>query len=328
MKASKSIRHMVGTFYLLLHLFCGVTVAAAADTAWPTKPITLVCGYSAGGSSDLGCRYLASALEKQLGVPVVVENRPGGGSWVAWNRFLHNTPADGYTFTLVNLGIVFGHYDAQNPRKETLDDFELLANQAIDYQVIAIHPDETRFSDYKSLLEYAKEHELLVGASATNINSGEASIAEMLKKVHGCKITVVPSGGASEVNTMFISKNVDFLIANVGDVTLNPENYKVIVIFSDKRDPQLADVPTEKELGLGEYTAFSARGYAYMKGVAPEIVEKMTQALIAAIQDPIHLENMKKAGINVELHSGAEYRTLFEGQLKQRAKVWGVDLNQ
>ena len=197
--------------------------AAFAETKWPEKPITLVCGYSAGGSSDLGCRYLATALEKQLGVPVMVENRPGGGSWVAWNRVLHNTPKDGYTFTLVNLSTVFGHYDKKNPRKETINDFELLANQAIDYQVVAIRPNETRFHDYKSLIEYAKDHELLVAAASTGIRSGEASIAKYMEKYHGAKVKVVPVGGAGDANTMFIAGNVDFLIANVGDVTMNAE---------------------------------------------------------------------------------------------------------
>lgn len=234
-------------------LFCSAVVA---ETNWPTKPITLVCGYSAGGSSDLGCRYLAAALEKQLGVPVVVENRPGSGSWVAWNRFLHNTPTDGNTFALVNLSAVFGHYDDKTPRKETIDDFELLANQAIDYQVIAIRPDEKRFTDYKSFLEYAKNNELLTAASSTGITSGEASVARMLEKFHGAKVSVVPVGGAGDANTMFISGNIDFLIGNVGDVTLNPENYKVIVLFANERDEQLPDVPTEKELGLGDYVSF------------------------------------------------------------------------
>ena len=304
----------------LMSLFAGVLVAAD----WPTKPITLVCGYSAGGSSDLGCRYLAAALEKQLGVPVVVENRPGSGSWVAWNRFLHNTPADGYTFCLVNLSAIFGHYDDANPRKETIDDFELLANQAIDYQVIAIRPDETRFTDYASLLEYAKTNELLTTAASTGMTSGEASVAKMLEKVHGAKIAVVPVGGSSDSNTMFISGNVDFLIANVGDVTLNPENYKVIVVYANNRVSQLPDVPTEKELGLGDYTSFSARGYAYMKGVDPEIVAKMTEALKAAITDEECVANMNKMGVNVELYAGQEYKDLLESQLDQRCEIWGV----
>lgn len=300
---------------------CGT--AWAAEGKWPTKPVTLICGYSAGGSSDLGCRYLGKALEKQLGVPVIVENKPGGGSWVAWNSVLHNTPADGYTFTLVNLSAMYGHYDVKNPRKETIDSFELMANQAIDYQVIAIRPDEKRFTDYKSLIEYAKTHELLVGAASVGITSGEASVAKMLEKRYGCKLSVVPTGGASEVNTMFISKNTDFLIANVGDVTLNPENYKVVVCYADERSKLLPNVPTEKELG-GTFVSFSARGYAYMKGVDPEIVKKMTTALAAAIEDKECLANMNKMGVEVKLYTGDAYKKLLRSQLEQRCSDWGV----
>jgi tripartite-type tricarboxylate transporter receptor subunit TctC len=309
--------------FAFLSVFCCCSFAAA-KTKWPEKPITLICGYSAGGSSDLGCRYTATALEKQLGVPVVVENRPGSGSWVAWNRFLHNTPADGYTFALVNLSAVFGHYDDKTPRKETIDDFELLANQAIDYQVIAIRPDEKRFTDYKSLLEYAKNNELLTAAASTGITSGEATVAKMLQKVHGAKVSVVPVGGSGDANTMFISGNIDFLIANVGDVTLNPENYKVIVIYADKRDAKLPDTPTEKELGLGNYVSFSARGYAYMKGVNPEIVQKMQNALSAAIEDSECRANMDKMGVNVELYTGEAYKKLLTDQLDWRCRIWDV----
>ena len=59
------------------------STASQSDGSWPSKPITLLCGYSAGGSSDLGCRYLAEALKNDLGVPVIVENVPGSGSWLA-----------------------------------------------------------------------------------------------------------------------------------------------------------------------------------------------------------------------------------------------------
>lgn len=63
------------------------------SSEWPSKAITLLCGYSAGGSSDLGCRYLAEALQTELGVPVIVENVPGSGSWLCWNQLLHTTAA-------------------------------------------------------------------------------------------------------------------------------------------------------------------------------------------------------------------------------------------
>jgi len=303
------------------------SAAAEVKTSdWPSKPVTLMVGYSAGGSSDLGARFLAKALEKQLGQPIVVENKPGSGSWVAWNQLLHNTPKDGYTFALTNLSVLFGAYDEKNPRKETLDDFDMMANQAIDYQVIAIRSDEKRFSDYKSLVEYSKKNDLLVAAASTGITSGEASVAKMMEKEFGSKITIVPVGGSKDAETMFVSKNTDILFGNIGDTTVGHNNgsFKVIVVFGEERSSMLSDVPTAKETGYGDYVSFSARGYSYAKGVDPAIVKKMTDALAKAIEDPECVANMNKMGVEVKLYTGENYKNLLAKQLDQRLAFWNV----
>ncbi len=329
-KLRLSVRSLFASLFVLSAFCVSCTASFAADSGavdWPKKPVVMLVGYSAGGSSDLGARFLARALEKQLGQPVVVENKPGSGSWVAWNQLLYNTPKDGYTFALTNLSVLFGAYDSVNPRKETIDDFELLVNQAIDYQVIAIHKDETRFTDYASLIEYAKKNDLLVAAASTGITSGESSIAKMMEKELGCKMIVVPVEGSKEAETMFISKNTDILFGNVGDTTIghNDGSFKVIVVFAKERSDMLSDVPTAIELGLGNYVSFSARGYSYPKGVDPAIVAKMTDALAKAVEDPDHLKAMADMGVDVELIRGADYRQLLEDQLDMRLEIWGVE---
>lgn len=291
---------------------------------WPAKPITLLCGYSAGGSSDLGCRFTATALEKQLGQPVIVENMPGASSWIAWNHLLKNVPKDGYTFALVNVGILFGAYDETNPRVETIDDFELLANQAIDGQLIAIRNDETRFTDYKSMVEYAKEHELITNTNSITINSGPSTMAKHLEKDLGCKIKLVPLDSAKDGETMFLSKDIDILLSNVGDVKIahNEGKYKVIILYADERSQMIPDVPTEKELGLGDYVSFSARGYAYAKGVDEKIVKKMTEALKNAINDPECIESMNNIGVEVKVYTGEQYVKVLGEQLESRKRLW------
>jgi tripartite-type tricarboxylate transporter receptor subunit TctC len=305
---------------------CVAPSAAFAAADWPAKPVTLLVGYSAGGSSDLGARFLAQSLEKYLGQPIVVENRPGSASWIAWNQLLHNTPKDGYTFALTNLSMVYGAYDQTNPRKETIDDFELLANQAIDYQVVAIRKDETRFSDYATLIEYTKKNDVLVAAPSSGIMSGEASIGKMMEKDFGSKIIIVPVEGSKDAETMFISKNTDVLFGNVGDSAIGHKNgdFKVIVVFAEERSKMLPDVPTAKELGLGDYVSFSARGYSYARGVDPAIAAKMRDALAKAIDDPEHIKRMNEMGAEVKLYVGDEYRSVLEGQLDSRLEIWGI----
>lgn len=299
--------------------------STSSGTEWPTKPITLLCGYSAGGSSDLGSRYLAEALKKELGVPVIVENIPGSGSWLAWNQLLQNTEPDGNTFALVNLSALYGHYDETNPRENTIDDFELLANHVIDYQVLAIRNDETRFTDYASLVEYAKNNPLILASATSNITSGDATVAKHLEKTHGSKLTVVPVDGASDATTMFLAGETDILSANVGDVMDAQENgYHPIVIFAPERSEYIPDIPTSAETGVDDYVSFSARGYAYMKGVDPAIVEKMIAAMETAFNDPDYQKNMAAMGAQLELYTGAEYYNLLMDQLDSRLEIWGV----
>ena len=302
--------------------------AGALKTAagWPDKPITLLCGYSAGGSSDLGCRYLASALEKQLGVPVIVENAPGSGSTVAWMRLLNNTEPDGNTFALVNLSIVYGAYDETNPREYTIDSFDLLANHVIDYQCVAIRSDDDRFSDYQSLIDYGKEKQLICACATTTLTSGDATVAKMMEKEYGCNITIIPVEGAGDAETMFLAGEVDFLIGNVGDMMEAEENgYKVVVVYGDERSKYLPDVPTEIELGMGDYVSFSARGYAYMPGVDEDKKEVMMTALANAFEDEEYQKNMAAMGAELKLYTGQEYYDLLMDQLDQRLEIWNVE---
>ena len=83
---------------LVAAMLCGTV--ALAD--YPDKPITLYCGYSAGGSSDLLCRILAAKLQEKIGQTIVVEDKTGGGGWVLWTEMIKNVAPDGYTFCLIN----------------------------------------------------------------------------------------------------------------------------------------------------------------------------------------------------------------------------------
>lgn len=305
----------------------GTTNQSTSESSddWPNKPITLLVGYSAGGSSDLGARYLSSALEKELGQPVIVENVPGSGSWLAWNQLLNSSENDGYTFALVNLNAMYGHYDEANPREATIDDFELLANHVIDYQVVAIRSNETRFTDFTSLVEYSKTTPIIVAASSTGIVSGDASVAKMMEMDYGSQITIIPVDGSSDAEAMFLAGETDVLFGNVGDVMEASDNgYKVVVCFSEERSKYLPDVPTAGELGLGEYVSFSARGYAYMKGVDEEIVAKMTQALEIAYNDDEYQTNMSNMGAELVLVTDEDYYNLLIDQLDRRLNYWGV----
>ena len=293
---------------------------------WPEHAITIIIGFSAGSGTDLGARYMASALEKVLGVSVVVENNAGSGSWIAWNQVMYNSGTDGYTVGLINHNFPMGVYNTAAIRKETLDDVQLLVNQVLDSNVLAIRSNENRFTDVASFIDYSKENDVMIAVQTVGITDGDATCAEWFRNTYGSKIITVPVDSAAEGLNMFKAGDVDVFFGNVGDVYVahNEGEMKAVCQFSEKRSEFLPDVPTITEAGFDEYIGFSARGYFYPQGVDPAIVEKMQDAMMLAMEDPDYQENMTKLGLGLMPMKGDDFYNLLASQLENRKKVWNI----
>lgn len=312
---------------LCLAVACSALFAAGACAAgFPERPVTIVVGFTAGSGTDLGARYLAQALEKELGVSVLIENVPGSGSWRAWNQVIYNSEPDGYTVGLVNHNFAMGHYNDKAPRKETLDDIKLLANQVVDPNTLAIRPDEKRFSDLASFIEYAKNNEIMITVQTIGITDGDSTCAEWFNKNYGTKIVQVPVNSAAEGRNMFLAGDVDVFFATVGDsyISHNDGSMKVICQFSKERSELLPDVPTMGELGFEPYVGFSVRGYFYPTTVPADVVEKMQNALMAAMENPEYKANVLKMGLTPMPLRGDDCKELLGSQLESRKVIWNV----
>ncbi len=296
--------------------------ASAAD--WPTKPITLLCGYSAGGSSDLQCRYLASALEKELGVPVVVQNMPGSTSWICWNYLASSAP-DGYTFALINDSIVAGQYSKETPRDKNQDDFELLACHVIDPFALCIHTKEDRFNDFASFVKYAKENHLIMASNGMVSLTTFSTFFQLMKDHFGIDISVVPVNSVKESETMFQSGDIDLFLAALGDCTngLKKGDYKLITVFSDKAPSDFPEAPLFRDISDVALNISTCRGYAFPLGVDKDIVAKMSAALEKVIKSE---ELMKQLhGMNVDTYylNGADFKKRIVDEIDMRRKIAG-----
>ncbi len=302
------------------------STAAKSDGSFPSETITLVCPFSAGGGTDIGARNLAQALSKVMGVNVVVENQTGSGGWVAWTDLIQGDYKDGYTIGLINHNYAVGELDPDNPRKFNLDDVQLLTDQAIDYNVMAIRSDDTRFADIDSFIEYAKSNPVLVSAQSTGITDGDSTTAEWFNKTFGTQITVVPVDGASDSRGMFLSGDTDVFFASISDVMSSYQSgeMKIACIFSDERSDFIPDVPTVKEATGEDFVAFAARGYFYPNGVPQDIVETTTDALLKAMEDPDYIQNMAALGLQLDNTSGEAFKELLESQVETRKAIWNV----
>ena len=299
------------------------TQATQKALDFPTKNIELWCASAAGSTADMGCRAVAQKLEEILGVNVVVQNKSGSGNWTCYIEYLNSVPRDGYTIVQTTTNILFGEYREDNPVDKNLDDFILMVNQQYDPYGVAIRKDETRFTDYNSLIEYAKTNELLVAVNNVSITSGEPTAVKHMIKEFGCKMTLVPADSTSNEKAMLYAGDVDVFVNNVSSI-VGDDQMKPLVVYDSKRSEYLPDVPTAKELGDDFALSFS-RGYGYAAGVDQEIVDFMTEALKKAISDPDVLAQMDKIGAPTNMLYGQEYYDLLLGDLDVRLDIWGVE---
>ena len=288
-----------------------LATSAWADT-YPERPISTLIAFGAGGNTDVGARILFPAVERELGVPLNIINRPGGGGWVGWTQLL-NAPNDGYTLGYINTpNLITGYLDPQYQRDIDLDDFDLIANHVTDYGVISINKDETRFSTMDELVNYAQSH--MLTASTTGAN-GDDHIA-MLKMNHHYDTQFVPvhTTGTAEQRAAILGGHVDVNFSNVGDTNIAHRNgdLKIMAVMAPERSAFLPDVPTLEELGYPGVVSWSARGIAAPKGIDPIQLEQLQEAFIKGMQDPEHLAKMEEMGLMVDIRTGDAYREMLE----------------
>lgn len=280
---------------------------AASEAKFPSEPINLIVSYSPGGGTDTSARILQPFLEKELGVPVNVLNKPGGGGWVGWAE-LAAAKADGYTIGYINApNILTGYLNPSANRKENLDSFQFLANQVSNPEIIAIRTDETRFTNIQELMEYAKTNE--VTTTGTGVAGDDHVAALRLNKNFGTKFTAVQFPGTAESRTAVLGGHVDVLFASVDEVYSLHQNkeLKVIAVMEKERSKFLPDVPTLEEGGFPNVYSSSTRGIAAPVGVDPAKIEVLSKALENAIQNQEQVAKMEEMAIAIKYLNGPDY---------------------
>jgi tripartite-type tricarboxylate transporter receptor subunit TctC len=303
-------RFLAVLFLLFLVFGYPVLQAAADDLNWPTKSITMLVPWSAGGGSDLCVRTLMPFVEKELGVRITVVNQTGANGWIAWTELAKSKP-DGYTMSQLNIPAFYsGYLDPQQKRKENLDSFLPIANQISDWGTMVIKKGDPRFSSAKELIEYAKENELLAGDAGKGSN--KHLVTENIKKhFNGIKLTAVHQKGWNDNYAALLGGHIDVGWGSVGE-TLQAYidgEVDILCVFAPSRSPALPEVPTFKELELGAINSPSDRGFMLPAGVDKAIYEKICNAFEKAINNPEHVEKMKQLGMIVNYIGGSDYIT-------------------
>ena len=315
---------------LALSLALGLAAVYAASAAekpkdYPTRPLTIMVGFGAGGSSDVGVRILAEALKKVIGQPVLVENKPGAGSQVMLTDFKNNAKPDGYTLALINIPqiqtIVF---DPTRKAAFAIADLQPVANHVQDPGAILVR-QESPFKTLEDFLSAARANPGQVKVSTTGIGSDDHLAVLDLTRKANVRFNIVHLQDTPTALKNALGGHIDVDFDNVGGFlpTAKSGQARILAVFDEKRFPELPEVPTMREKGI-DLVSSSTRGYVFPAGTPMEIVRYMSESIKKAMDDPDHAKRMKESGLTLKFMAIEEYGKFIESQNELAKQLIGM----
>ena len=305
------------TIKVLALAFAMVVANAAFADTWPSRPIKFIVGFGPGGANDLVARAVAEAVGKQLGQPIIVENKPGAGSVVGGDYVAKSAP-DGYTFYAGAAGGVVTIPMLRNNMPYKPEDLVPVGMMAVSPSIIVVNSDSP-ILNFKDLIKKAKENPGLTFATAGS-GSTPHFVAEMLKLyAGGGNYEIIPYKSGSEGVFSVVSKQVD--ATSEASVVVLPqiEGNKLRPIAStwNKRITRLPNVPTTKELGYPNIFIGHWSGIFAPKGTPNEIIQKMNTAIQAALDTNALKARLIPQGIEPSLGSQADFIKFLSEERKR-----------
>jgi tripartite-type tricarboxylate transporter receptor subunit TctC len=316
----------------ILTAVAGLAFAASASAqSYPTKPIRLIIPFPPGGTTDLVGRVVADRLGRELGQPVIVENRGGGGGSIGATLMAKADP-DGYT-----LGIATVSTHAVNPAcnpdlpYDPIKDFVPITNLARTPNVLAVNP-KFPAQNYKEFLAYVKKNPGKFGYAT----SGTCGIAHMLgeqfKSATGTFIIHVPYRGSGPALNDVLGGQVDMLFDNLPSSLphIQAGKLRAIAVSWPKRLEALPNVPTFGELGLQQVNGPAWYGLVAPAKTPDDIIRKIHAAAVKVLALPEVKEKIRASGSETVGNTSAEYGAEIKTELHKMqdvVKKQGIKVN-
>ena len=288
---------------------------AQGAAGFPSKPITLICPWPAGGPTDVVMRGMAEGAGKVLGQPVVVDNKAGASGTLGPASMAATAKPDGYTIsqmpiTTVRLPMM------QKTSFETLKDFTYIVH-VTGYVFGVTSRGDGPYKTWADVIAFAKDNPGKLTYGHTGAGSSLHIGMEQMAAHSGVKLTQVPFKGEAEAFSALIGGHVDLMAAGTGrQDMIDAGKIHVLNIWTDKRSKRLPNVPSIRELGY-PFVFDSPWGFAGPKGIDPAIVKILHDAFKASIEDPGVLATMEKYEMLPSYKGTADYLRFVSEQLTQ-----------
>ena len=301
-----------------------VAVAAIASLAlltirdvraddYPSRPITLIVPWPAGGPTDATMRAMAEVAAKHIGQPFVIENKGGGSGTVGPASMAATAKPDGYT--IAQMPITIYRLPLMQSTTWKADDFSYIIHLT-GYVFAMFANADTPFKKWQDVVDYAKKHPGKVTYGSTGSGGSLHLGTEMIAEKAGIKLTHVPFKGAAEVNAAVAGGHV--MLGSSG-TSIRPlvdaGKARFLNVWTAKRVSFLPDIPTLQELGY-PYVIDSPWGLAGPKGMDPKIVAKIHDAFKKALEDPSVIASLAKYDMTPNYKSTEDYKAAVKEQIK------------
>jgi tripartite-type tricarboxylate transporter receptor subunit TctC len=296
------------------------TASLGTHAQYPNKPIKLIVPLAAGGTGDTLSRTVGEEMSKELGQPVVIENKPGAGGLVG-TELAAASPADGYTLLSVSPSHVIN--PALHAGKKTYDplSFETITVMANTHQVVAAHPS-VPVKDLKELIAYAKANPGKLNYGSAGTGSATHLNMALFLNMAGLDVVHVPYKGSTQARQDALAGQVQLVMD--GLLPLQPlikdGRLKALGITSSKRAQSNPEIPTIGELVPG-YASDTWYGILAPAGTPKDVLAKLNAAAVKALSSPAVRDRLNKLGAEPVGNSPEAFRRMLEAEQKTWARV-------
>jgi tripartite-type tricarboxylate transporter receptor subunit TctC len=296
------------------------TFAAAAD--YPTRPVTLVVPFPAGGSSDMIGRVLAQKLQEKLGGTFIVENKPGATGSIG-AAYVKNAPADGNTLLVSSLApFAVNPFLQKSLPYDPAKDFDLLSVLVQAPNVLVANPS-VKASTVADVVALLKQKPGEVSFASSGAGSSDHLTAELFWQETGTQGLHVPYKGGAPAIQDLIGGQVQFSFQNLNAVIKQIEagKLKAIAITSAKRSPLLPNVPTLTEAGIRNADVYSWQAVAGPKGLPADVKKKLSDAIVAGMNDPEAKKKLTDLGFEIVANTPEQFAQFQAQELARWKRV-------
>jgi tripartite-type tricarboxylate transporter receptor subunit TctC len=280
-------------------------VLAAQAQPFPSRTITLICPWPAGGSTDIHLRKFAEIAQKHLGQPVVVENKPGGSGTLGPSQMAATARPDGYTLSQFPISLLRVPH-MQKAQWDPLKDFTYVIGLT-GYTFGIVVRNDAPFKTLQDLIDWARANPGKLAYGSTGNGTTPHLNMEMIAQTSGVQFLHVPFKGNADSTQALMGGH----IMAQSDATgwgrhVDAGTFRLLVTFGENRTKRWSHAPTAKELGLG-IVSNSPYGIVGPRGMDPKVVKLLHDAFKKTLDDPEHLKVLEQFDQDYWYKSGEEF---------------------